>query len=57
MMHGMINASGALYALYIANGNELYSFIAGWAGIIAGIVLTLCILLFDKQFVTEYRAE
>ena len=55
MMHGMLNASGALYALYIANGNELYSFIAGWAGIIAGIVLTICILLFDKKFVTEYR--
>lgn len=54
MMHGMLNASGVLYALYIANGNELYSFIAGWAGIIAGIVLTICILLFDKKFVTEY---
>lgn len=56
MMHGMLNASGVLYALYIANGNELYSSVAGWAGIIAGIVLTICILLFDKKFVAEYSA-
>jgi membrane protease YdiL (CAAX protease family) len=56
MMHGMLNASATLYALYVANGNELYSFVAGWAGIIAGIILTICILLFDKKFVTEYRA-
>lgn len=55
MLHGMINATGAMYALYIANGNELYSSIAGWAGIIAGIVLTVCIFLLDKTFVTEYR--
>jgi membrane protease YdiL (CAAX protease family) len=54
MLHGMINATGAMYALYIANGNELYSSIAGWAGIIAGIVLTICILLLDKKFVMEY---
>jgi membrane protease YdiL (CAAX protease family) len=56
MMHGMINASGALYGLYIANGNELYSSVAGWAGIITGIILTICILLFDTKFITDYRA-
>ncbi len=55
MLHGMINATGAMYILYIANGNELYSSIAGWAGIIAGIILTVCILLLDKKFVKEYR--
>lgn len=55
MLHGMINATGAMYALYIANGNELYSSIAGWAGIIAGIVLTICIFFLDKKFVREYR--
>jgi membrane protease YdiL (CAAX protease family) len=55
MMHGMLNASGVLYGLYIANGNELYSFVAGWAGIIAGIILTISILLFDKKFVMEYK--
>ncbi len=55
MLHGMINATGVMYALYIANGNELYSSIAGWAGIIAGTVLTVCIFFFDKKFVKGYR--
>lgn len=54
MLHGMINATGAMYALYVANGNELYSSIAGWAGIGSGIILTMCILFCDKKFVTEY---
>ncbi|PKP39009.1 MAG: hypothetical protein CVT98_03760 [Bacteroidetes bacterium HGW-Bacteroidetes-15] len=56
MMHGMLNATGALYFLYIANWNELYSWVAGWAGIIAGVLLTICIFIFDKTFVTEYGA-
>jgi membrane protease YdiL (CAAX protease family) len=55
MLHGMLNATGGMYLLYISNRNELYSFVAGWAGIIAGIILTICILLFDKKIVTEYR--
>jgi membrane protease YdiL (CAAX protease family) len=54
MLHGMLNATGAMYMLYIANRNELYSSVAGWAGIIAGTILTVCIFLFDKKFVTEY---
>lgn len=57
MLHGMINATGAMYSLFVANGNELYSSIAGWAGIFAGIVLTLCIVLLDKKFITEYRRD
>jgi membrane protease YdiL (CAAX protease family) len=57
MLHGMINATGAMYALYIANGNELYSSIAGWAGIIAGIVLTTCLFILDKKFVSEYKLQ
>ena len=56
MLHGMINATGVMYALYITNGNGLYSFIAGWAGVIAGVVLTICILHFDKNLEREYRA-
>ncbi len=54
MLHGMINPTGPMYLLFIANGNELYSSIAGWAGVIAGIILTICIFLFDEKFVTEY---
>lgn len=55
MLHGMVNATGALYALYIANWNELYSWVAGWAGIIAAIILTICIFILDPKFVTNYR--
>lgn len=54
MLHGMVNATGALYLLFIANWNELYSWIAGWAGIIAGILITTCIFLFDKKFINDY---
>lgn len=54
MLHGMINGTGAMYILYLANRNELYSSVAGWAGIIAGIILTICIFLFDKKFVAQY---
>jgi uncharacterized protein len=55
MLHGMVNATGAMYMLYIANRNELYSSVAGWAGIIAGTILTVCIFFFDKKFVAEYN--
>ncbi len=56
MLHGMVNATGAIYILYIANWNELYSWIAGWAGIISATVLTICIAVLDKKFVTEYSS-
>ena len=55
MLHGMINATGAMYSIYIANGNELYSSIAGWAGIISGTIITISICLLDKEFVANYR--
>jgi CAAX protease family protein len=57
MLHGMVNASGALYVLYIANWNELYSWIAGWAGIISALIVGICISLLDKKFVKEYRSQ
>jgi membrane protease YdiL (CAAX protease family) len=53
-LHGMINGTAALFAIYIANGNELYSGLAGWAGVIAAGLLTLGIFIFDKKFITEY---
>jgi membrane protease YdiL (CAAX protease family) len=55
MLHGMVNATGALYILYIANWNELYSWIAGWAGIISALAVTISISLLDKKFVKEYH--
>jgi uncharacterized protein len=56
MLHGTINATGAIYALYIVNGNELYSSLAGWAGIMAGCILTACIYIFDRPFVKNYTS-
>lgn len=55
MLHGMVNATGALYLLYIANWNELYSWIAGWAGIISALIVTICISALDKKFIKEYN--
>ena len=55
MLHGMVNATGALYILYIANWNELYSWIAGWAGIVSALAVTIGISLLDKKFVKEYH--
>jgi uncharacterized protein len=57
MLHGMINATGAMYALYTSNGNELYTSIAGWAGVIAGIIITGGIFLLDKKFMADYKIE
>lgn len=57
MFHGMLNATGTLYLLFVANGNELYSFVAGWAGVIASLVLTSCIFVFDKEFVSAYTSS
>lgn len=54
ILHGMINATAALFTLYIANANELYSSIAGWAGIIACTLLTISIYFFDNSFVINY---
>lgn len=55
LLHGMINATPMLFVLYIANPNELYSSIAGWAGFIACVLITACIYLFDKNFVATYK--
>ncbi len=55
ILHGMINATPMLFMLYVANANELYSSIAGWAGVIACGIITTCIYLFDRQFVTDYK--
>lgn len=54
MLHGMINATGALFVLYVANGNELYSSLAGWAGVVAGLLVTIGIYVFDRPFVDGY---
>ncbi len=54
MLHGMINSTATVFSLYIADGHEMYASIAGWAGVLAGAVLTVCICIFDKPFVKNY---
>ncbi len=54
ILHGMINATAALFTIYIANANELYGSIAGWAGVIACAIVLILIYLFDKSFVKNY---
>ena len=54
MLHGMINATGALFILYVANGNEFFSSIAGFAGVIAGLIIGCLIYLLDKKFIRDF---
>ena len=54
LLHGMINGTAAVFTLYIANGNEMYSSIAGWAGVIACTLITVSIYILDPKFVQQY---
>lgn len=55
MLHGMINATNAIFMLYVANFGELYSSFAGLAGVMACAVLTGFIFVFDKSFVAAFK--
>jgi membrane protease YdiL (CAAX protease family) len=55
MLHGMINATASVFFLYIQNPHELLSSITGVAGVIASVIITLLIYLFDKKFVASYK--
>ena len=54
-LHGMINATGAIFLLYVANGNEFYASVAGWAGFIAAVFTIGGIYIFDKKFLQEFH--
>lgn len=54
MLHGMINAIAAIFLLYVANSNPFFSSIAGWAGVLAGVVITMLIYVFDRKFVEGF---
>jgi uncharacterized protein len=56
ILHGMINATGALYSLLIANPNELFSSIVGLAGVIASLIIVRVIALLDQGFIKNYRS-
>lgn len=56
ILHGMINATAALFLLYVTNANELFNGLAGVAGVIAGVIIAVGIYLFDKQFIKNYSS-
>jgi uncharacterized protein len=56
-LHGMINSTGIVYFLLIANSNELFSTIAGLAGAIASIGVGSCIAICDYEFIKNYRSK
>ena len=57
LLHGMLNATGGIFALFIARYNELLSSVAGWAGIIAGTLMSLGIYVFDRPFAKAFKRE
>jgi uncharacterized protein len=56
ILHGSINATGTIFILYTKDGNELFSSIAGFAGILAGLLTSfLLFFILDKRFLNEYK--
>lgn len=55
LLHGMINGCGQAFILFTENPHQLYSSIAGFAGVGANLLLLLFIYLFDRKFFSEYR--
>jgi uncharacterized protein len=56
MLHGMINGSANILALYVHDGNLLFNGPAGISGILVLVIYTTCIFIFDKSFVKEYSS-
>lgn len=54
VLHGMINGSVGIYTLFVADKHELVSNMAGAAGILAFMIITLIIALVDKDFIRKY---
>jgi membrane protease YdiL (CAAX protease family) len=55
VLHGMINGSVGIYTLFVADKHELLSNIAGAAGILALLLITLIINFTDSSFIQNYR--
>jgi membrane protease YdiL (CAAX protease family) len=54
-LHGMINGSVGIYTLFVADKHELLSNIAGAAGILALLLVSLVIYFSDRAFIENYR--
>ncbi len=53
--HGMVNATGTFTFLFFVAGNELYASIAGLAGVLALTIMAIGIVLFDREFIMNYK--
>lgn len=54
-LHGILNAIGPLTAFFVVAANPLFGFVAGIAGIVMILLLTLGICFFDKRFIRDYQ--
>lgn len=54
-LHGMFNPLGLLTVFFVVGANPLFGFVAGVAGIVVILLLTLGICFFDKKFVRDYQ--
>lgn len=57
MLHGMINGSAGIFAIFVANQNELYSSMSGLSGIVSGIIISVLIYLIDKKNIQQFYNE
>jgi len=53
--HGMFNPLGMLTAFFVSGANPLFGFVAGIAGVVVILLLTLGIYFFDKKFIEDYQ--
>lgn len=56
VMHGMINGTAGSFAYFAHGGNDLIGGMAGVAGVIVISTVGVCIFLFDRKFVREYKS-
>lgn len=54
-LHGMFNPLGMLTAFFVVGANPLVGFVAGIAGIVVTLLLTVGIYFFDKRFIEDYQ--
>jgi hypothetical protein len=52
--HGMVNGSSPIVFFFFTGGDHLWSSLAGVAGILTGLIVTLIIAVADPAFITNY---
>lgn len=57
ILHGMINGTAGIFILCVAEYQELYSSIAGVAGITAGFIISMAVYLLDRKTIKNYYSR